>query len=202
MLIVDLNHWLAANGDLDPAVGLAPFVAAIVESATASGVATLTTIPCPKLLGARGCGGLVGVDCEASTVKWRCVACDVDGEVTGWERSRWDLRDIEFHGEPTDVVVFVPFVELALLRQLPLSRDTRAVLAAPPVAGPSLAAVPLTEREAGGLKDALESRVLSTRGVQRNRLERALGRLEQAVAFTVATSLASTRPRPKKSTTH
>ena len=68
----------------------------IVKAATASntGTAWETALPCRRRPGNRPCAGHIVVfrpDLPA-TIDWRCSACDDEGVISGWEGSYFDLR--------------------------------------------------------------------------------------------------------------
>ena len=79
-----------------PARKMAEHLGFIVKAATASktGTAWETALPCRRRPGNRPCAGHIVVfrpDLPA-TIDWRCSACDDEGVIGGWEGSYFDLR--------------------------------------------------------------------------------------------------------------
>jgi len=79
---------------------MAEHLGSIVKAATASktGTAWETALPCRRRPGNRPCAGHIVVfrpDLPA-TIDWRCSACDDEGVISGWEGSYFDLRRPRF----------------------------------------------------------------------------------------------------------
>jgi hypothetical protein len=97
MFVSDLRHFLDMPDDAPgPARKMAEHLGSIVKAATASktGAAWETALPCRRRPGNRPCAGHIVVfrpDLPA-TIDWRCSACDDEGVISGWEGSYFDLR--------------------------------------------------------------------------------------------------------------
>jgi hypothetical protein len=108
MFVSDLRHFLDMPEDAPgPTWKMADHLGSIVKAATATktGAAWETAIPCRRRPGNRPCLGhivVVRLDLPA-TIDWRCSACGDDGVVSGWAGSYFDLRRPRSKG--TDVSV-------------------------------------------------------------------------------------------------
>jgi len=97
MFVSDLRHFLDMPEDAPgPARKMADHLGSIVKAATATktGTAWETALPCRHRPGNRPCPGHIVVfrpDLPA-TIAWRCCACDDEGVISGWEGSYFDLR--------------------------------------------------------------------------------------------------------------
>jgi hypothetical protein len=97
MFVSDLRHFLDMPEDVPgPARKLAAHLGSIVKAATATktGAAWETALPCRRRPGKRPCPGHIVVfrpDLPA-TIDWRCSACEDEGVISGWAGSYFDLR--------------------------------------------------------------------------------------------------------------
>lgn len=195
MLIVDLRHWLDDTGRLAPQARLAPFMAAIVESATAAAGSGLSVVPCRKSTAKAACEGRIAVHRHEDSIEWACHSCRDSGVITGWQGSHWDLRDADIEDGVSDVVVFVPLAELAILRSLPMPASARSIMATPPTVTAGVAGVPLTHAEADKLRGLIELHLCDSKGREKLLCVRSLGRVEQALMFSEQTKAAAARRR-------
>lgn len=183
MYVVDLRHWLDEQGQLAPQVKLAPFIASIVESATAATGSGLTVTPCRRSSSRARCAGYIATWLREDVVEWACNACSEAGVITGWQGTHWDLREADDTDGPTDVVVFVPLDELPSLRTLPMPASARSIMATLPTVASGIAAVPFTHAEADRLCRLMQLHLHEAKGARKARLERSIGRVEQALMF-------------------
>ena len=97
MFVSDLRHFIDMPEDaLGPARKMADHLGSIVKAATATktGTAWETALPCRRRPGNRPCPGHIVVfrpDLPA-TIDWRCSSCDDEGVISGWAGSYFDLR--------------------------------------------------------------------------------------------------------------
>lgn len=181
--VVDLRHWLDEHGQLAPNARLGPFMAAIVESATAAVENGLTVNPCRKSTARSGCPGCVAIWRRQDVIEWACNVCLDAGVISGWQGTTWDLRDVDLPVAPSDVLVFFPIAELSTLRRLSMPASARAIMATPPFFRPGVVGLPLTVDEARRLSVLMHAQLTDVRGAQKAALERSIGRIEQAVMF-------------------
>lgn len=94
----------------------------------------------------------------------------------------------------SDVVVFVPLADLAILRTLPMPGSARLTIPTPPTVTASVAGVPSTNapRKPNGY-EALH--LGDCKGSEQGRVERSLGRVEQALTFSAQAKAAAERRR-------
>jgi hypothetical protein len=126
MFVSDLRHFLDMPEDAPgPARKMADQLGSIVKAATATetGAAWETALPCRRRPGNRPCPGHIAVfrlDLPA-TIDWKCSACGDDGIISGWEDSYFDLRRPRFR-RPDSSVRAVPVTDevCAALRDLRL----------------------------------------------------------------------------------
>lgn len=92
MYITDARHFLDEMGAIAPVRGpaktMAEFHAAVIACATS---AESPTAPLPRCFKCRKS------DVEASraqdgAILWRCPRCSVEGRISNWQGTLWDLR--------------------------------------------------------------------------------------------------------------
>lgn len=179
MLVVDLRHWLLDDGSLAPQVRLAPHIAMIVECATICVGEGVTAMVCRHRETSRRCRGRVCIRSGNDTIDWSCDLCDDAGVITGWRGTRWDLSEVDIAPDDAEHALYLALDELRAVRDLDLVPTVRAALAGPMPVSERHACVPLTEAELVGLIAAIER--ADARGATRRRLDRTLGRAEQAL---------------------
>ena len=93
MYITDLIHFLDNTGALGPKKGpalvFAQFQASVVahaSSAKGQGVPAPTCFKCKKF-------AVAATVAKDGAVVWACPKCGVEGRISNWEASLWDLRD-------------------------------------------------------------------------------------------------------------
>jgi len=93
MYITDLSHFLDNTGALGPKKGpalvFAQFQASVVahaSSAKGQGVPAPTCFKCKKV-------AVAATVAKDGAVVWTCPKCSVEGRISNWEASLWDLRD-------------------------------------------------------------------------------------------------------------
>lgn len=103
MFVSDLRHFLDMPEDSPgPARKMAEHLGSIVKAATATktGSAWETALPCRRRPGNRPCAGHIVVfrpDLPA-IIDWKCSACGDEGVISGWDGSYFDLRRPRFQG--------------------------------------------------------------------------------------------------------
>ncbi len=95
--ITDMTHFdgILAPGAKVPAEGrrMVDFMGRIVGVASldATGRLVETDIPCLKRPGKPACSGNIGLILVQGRVEWRCPTCGLDGIISNWRGSMWDL---------------------------------------------------------------------------------------------------------------
>jgi len=98
--ITDVGHFLDESGLLpdvpEPALSTAIFLGSIVARVTSRG-ATMdewTNVACRCSLGWRRCRGPIDAFLteDGSAAVWRCLICDNNIDIRGWEGTVWDRR--------------------------------------------------------------------------------------------------------------
>jgi hypothetical protein len=104
--IVDLRHFLNADGSIAPKSGrarrLAQHFAAIVREITAElGEETyFPKVRCRRKPGRKRCCGEIEsiLDPDSGAIVWRCPICGDNGSIQGWEGTLWDFSEVsEWH---------------------------------------------------------------------------------------------------------
>ena len=99
--IVDLTHFLAADGAIGPQHGparrFADYLTKIVVVATSPVTLSekLAVVRCRRRPGRKPCVGKIDVDLEPETeqIVWWCPACGEQGTISNWKDSLWDCSD-------------------------------------------------------------------------------------------------------------
>lgn len=126
MYVTDLRHFHDLPADApSPARNLAHHLGNIVRAASAGDVGTawVSALPCRRRPGRSRCPGrIVVVRFELpARIAWGCDSCADEGVISGWEGSRFDLRDPRPGGHPgAGGEVLVPDEVAAALRTLRL----------------------------------------------------------------------------------
>jgi len=99
-LIANLSHYLGDDLSLikipAPAAAIREFLGCIAEAVTSrdpDDVNYVTKLKCRK--GSGGCDGDIIAFFDQdnpSIIKWSCMFCKDEGQLTGWERTIWDKR--------------------------------------------------------------------------------------------------------------
>ncbi len=98
MYVIDARHFLNDKGDIGPVRGparkLAEFVTAVVAHESNF---DRPESPGPVCFKCRKSPVDTAMT-EAQTIVWLCPRCAIDGSVSNWEGTFWDLS----HGSPSD----------------------------------------------------------------------------------------------------
>lgn len=132
--VTDLSHMEGADLDRDAppeARRLALYLGRIVEAATANapGETIRTPIPCRRRPGRKPCPGrlLIRRLHVPVEIHWRCPSCEEEGEISGWQGSRWDFTSKDLfplqQADPPTLEVRVPEAEYRILREHVLTSD-------------------------------------------------------------------------------
>ena len=93
MYITDLTHFLDKSGAIgpvkDPARAMAQFHVDAVAHASDS---TAETLPAPKCFKCKK-GVVEAVLAQDDAVVWVCPKCRIEGRISNWQGSLWDLRN-------------------------------------------------------------------------------------------------------------
>jgi|SRR5450759_1703038 hypothetical protein len=97
MYISNMQHFLDETGNIPKqmpkeARELASFLALVIDTTTKNLPPTLTTtdVICFK----KGCSGMIKTAFRPDTeeIHWYCPDCEVDGLISGWQKTKWDNR--------------------------------------------------------------------------------------------------------------
>lgn len=92
--ITDFRHHLDDDGNLapqsGPARGIADHHAAIVSAATHFD--EYAAVRCRRKPGRKPCSGNLDfmIDLDTDDILWRCPECGDNGEISNWQKTRWD----------------------------------------------------------------------------------------------------------------
>jgi hypothetical protein len=93
MYITDLTHFLDKSGAIGPVKGparvMAQFHVDVVAHASGS---TSETLPAPKCFKCKK-GVVEAVLAQDNAVVWVCPKCHIEGRISNWQGSLWDLRN-------------------------------------------------------------------------------------------------------------
>lgn len=93
MYITDLRHFLDASGAIGPAKGPARAMAQFVTDVVAhASNATGQPPAAPKCFKCRKGTAEAALARDAAIV-WSCPLCGIEGRISNWQGSLWDLRD-------------------------------------------------------------------------------------------------------------
>ena len=98
MWITDIQHFLGPDGAFPEgrAGKIGAYLGEIVRAATSQAVGAwgFSEIRCRRRPSHRRCTGWIGVRLTDAppAVEWECSICGDAGIISGWERTRWDLR--------------------------------------------------------------------------------------------------------------
>ena len=100
-----------------PDTRTAEHLTSVVRGATArhAGRPLVSALPCRRRPGRQVCRGFIAVLRTEipSSIEWRCVSCDDEGVISGWEQSPFDLSSINAEQGPGDTVRAVITPEVA-----------------------------------------------------------------------------------------
>ena len=97
MFITNIRHLLHASAKMpedmpDEAKELIEFLKLVIDATTKTLPDTLTTtdVKCFK----KGCSGMIKTAFRHDTeeIHWYCPDCEVEGLISGWEKTEWDNR--------------------------------------------------------------------------------------------------------------
>jgi hypothetical protein len=98
--VVDLTHFLASDGSIEPQRGparrLADYFTKIVVAATATTPELNSNmIRCRRRPGRKPCVGEIetDIDTETGQIVWWCPACGEEGTISHWKGSLWDCSN-------------------------------------------------------------------------------------------------------------
>lgn len=93
MYVTDLTHFLDKAGAIGPVKGpartMAQFHVDVVAHASDS---TSETLPAPKSFKCEK-GAVEAVLAQDNAVVWVCPMCRIEGRISNWQGSLWDLRN-------------------------------------------------------------------------------------------------------------
>jgi hypothetical protein len=122
--VSDLRHLVdLPDSTPGPARRMAEHLSLLVRAATAgeAGQLWVSALPCRRRPGRRACPGHLRVSRTdiPPSIEWRCTSCGVEGVISGWEGSPFDLRDRRAeHGAGPGVRVVITSEVAATLRSL------------------------------------------------------------------------------------
>jgi hypothetical protein len=93
MYITDLTHFLDKSGAIGPVKGPARALAQFqVDTVAHASDRTPEALPAPRCFKCKK--GLVeAVVAPDNAIVWICPMCRIDGRISNWQGSLWDLRD-------------------------------------------------------------------------------------------------------------
>ena len=93
MYITDLTHFLDKSGAIGPVKGPARAMAQFhVDAVAHASDSTSETLPAPKCFKCKK--GVVEVAlAQDNAVVWVCPKCRIEGRISNWQGSLWDLRN-------------------------------------------------------------------------------------------------------------
>ncbi len=95
MYIIDARHFLDEKGAIGPRSGPARVMAEFCGSAIAYATDFDDTgVPPPRCFKCRK-GTVDAGLAEDDTVRWSCPRCRIDGRISNWQGTLWDLSDRE-----------------------------------------------------------------------------------------------------------
>lgn len=93
MYITDLTHFLDKSGAIGPVKGPARTMAQFhVEAVAHASDSTSETFPAPKCFKCKK-GFVEAVLAQDNAVVWVCPKCHIEGRISNWQGSLWDLRN-------------------------------------------------------------------------------------------------------------
>lgn len=93
MYITDLTHFLDKSGAISPVKGPARTIAQFhVDAVAHASDNTSETLPAPKCFKCRK-GVVEAVLAQDNAVVWVCPKCRIEGRISNWQGSLWDLRN-------------------------------------------------------------------------------------------------------------
>jgi hypothetical protein len=97
MYITNMRHFLDETGSIpkqmpQEARELASFLALVVDATTKTmpSILTTTDIRCFQ----KGCHGLIktAIKHDNAEIHWYCPECENEGEISEWQKTKWDNR--------------------------------------------------------------------------------------------------------------
>ena len=93
MYITDLTHFLDRSGTIGPVKGAARTMAEFHVDAVAHATdSTSEPLPAPKCFKCKK-GVVEAVLAQDNAVLWICPRCHIEGRISNWQGSLWDLRN-------------------------------------------------------------------------------------------------------------
>ena len=93
MYITDLTHFLDKSGAIGPVKGPARTMAQFhVDAVAHASDSTSETLPAPKCFKCKK-GVIEAVLAQDNAVVWVCPKCRIEGRISNWQGSLWDLRN-------------------------------------------------------------------------------------------------------------
>ena len=93
MHITDLTHFLDKSGAIGPVKGPARTMAQFnVDAVAHASDSTSETLPAPKCFKCKK-GVVEAVLAQDNAVVWVCPKCRIEGRISNWQGSLWDLRN-------------------------------------------------------------------------------------------------------------
>ena len=93
MYITDLTHFLDKSGAIGPVKGPARAMAQFhVDAVAHASDSTSETLPAPKCFKCKK-GVVEAVLAQDNAVVWICPKCRIEGRISNWQGSLWDLRN-------------------------------------------------------------------------------------------------------------
>ena len=93
MYITDLTHFLDKSGAIGPVKGPARTMAQFhVDAVAHASDSTSETLPAPKCFKCKK-GVIEAVLAQDNAVVWVCPKCIIEGRISNWQGSLWDLRN-------------------------------------------------------------------------------------------------------------
>ena len=93
MYITDLTHFLDKSGAIGPVKGPARTMAQFhVDAVAHASDSTSETLPAPKCFKCKK-GVVEAVLAQDDAVVWVCPKCRIEGCISNWQGSLWDLRN-------------------------------------------------------------------------------------------------------------
>ena len=93
MYITDLTHFLDKSGAIGPVKGPARTMAQFhVDAVAHASDTTSETLPAPKCFKCKK-GVVEAVLAQDDAVVWVCPKCRIEGRISNWQGSLWDLRN-------------------------------------------------------------------------------------------------------------
>ena len=93
MYITDLTHFLDKSGAIGPVKGPARTMAQFnVDAVAHASDRTSETLPAPNCFKCKK-GVVEAVMAQDNAVVWVCPKCRIEGRISNWQGSLWDLRN-------------------------------------------------------------------------------------------------------------